>query len=93
MTEDEFKNDGALLVLAAIEETLGIEIEDYKKGICEPDGAEAGGCCMSREYQVFSMSQGGALDFVLFIPLLFLYFDIWQHNNETLKNTILFIQF
>ena len=47
------------------------EIEDYKKGICEPDGSEAGGCCMSREYQVFSMSQGGALDFVLFIPLLF----------------------
>ena len=47
------------------------EIEDYKKGICEPDGSESGGCCMSREYQVFSMSQGGALDFVLFIPLLF----------------------
>ena len=47
------------------------EIEDYKKDICEPDGSEAGGCCMSREYQVFSMSQRGALDFVLFIPLLF----------------------
>ena len=47
------------------------EIEDYKKGICEPDGSESGGCCMSREYQVFLMSQGGDLDFLLFIPLLF----------------------
>ena len=46
------------------------EIEDYKKGICEPDGAESGGCCMSREYQVFLMSQGGGLDAVMIVPIV-----------------------
>ena len=46
------------------------EIEDYKKGICEPDGAESGGCCMSREYQVFLMSRGGALDVVMIVPIV-----------------------
>ena len=46
------------------------EIEDYKKGICEPDGAESGGCCMSREYQVFLMSRGGGLDVVMIVPIV-----------------------